>query len=655
METANKEEYTLEKCIDLINYASSGSKAMSFTKEISSFHRIQASQGYRDAAKSAAELLLKNGIPTSIRSYPADGKAHYFTQKSFKEWNCSEGWLKLISPWFELLSDFQREEISIIQRSANMDFSNKEVPIIFVEDSVVPKDFNTSLEGALLFVENNFDKWFERALELQALGIITVSMPEIDPVRLNISEDKDLANAHANLSFHLYSEDHENKLCGFAISPSKGKKLIEACKTLGDRGLTPMASFKISANLEQGFIENVDAIVQGETDEEILIVAHLCHPRSSVNDNASGGGAAMEAICTLNRLISSGDLPPLKRSIRLLLIPEFTGTYAFLKENEDRLSNIVSGINLDMVGAYQNEKSGPMIIVDTPDSAYSFSGDLSSIILDKLSKECKFGANGYVPLFNGIKVPFTTGSDHYILSDPTIDIPSVAITQWPDKSYHTSADNLGHIDPKMLCRAAVLAASYAYIYSRFNLEDAKKVLAQISIRFVKKLTILRNKDDCKDMKECCEYIKDIYFGTLDKIPNLLDGDDKDKILLLIEKEKEFFLKLIQISFEPSEDKESFIENSSRLYQVPVRLFKGPIAKKCVSADLGSEEKEKLNNLYSKYPGFSFLDDYIIYEVDGIKTVGYISQRVYYQTGKECKDYAHEFLDILSHIGLVKFK
>ncbi|HWQ30770.1 MAG TPA: DUF4910 domain-containing protein [Negativicutes bacterium] len=557
--------------------------------------------------------------------------------------------MEITVPWQERISDFEHEEMSIIQRSAAKDFSKKPVAIIYAEDTIDPAEFDEPLEGTMLFVENGFDKWIDRAIELGALGIITVSMPEIKPVRMNMSEDSQMADSHANLSFHIYSGEQENKLCGFAISPRSGKRLREACIAMKADGKMPMACFKVDSTLEEGFIENVDAVIPGVTDEEILMLAHLCHPRSSVNDNASGAAAAMESMCALGRLITEGVLPRPRRTIRLLLIPEFTGTYAFLKENEARLSRIVAGINLDMVAGYQNGNAGALIIVDTPDSAHSFSGDLSSIIMEELSKECVFGGKDrYVPLFLGVKVPFAFGSDHYILSDPTVDIPAVALTQWPDKTYHTSADSLDHIDPMMLRRAAALAGAYCYIYSRFSPADAKAVIPEASSRFFKQTSSLRGSKACSDTKGRCEYIRDVYFATLDRIASLFDEEELCEILPLLEEEKRFFLKLEQLC---CEDRDKTILPAS---PIPVRLFKAPLAMRSIIGDMSSDEKEKLRGLRCKYQELASLDDFIMYEADGKRTVEDIACRVYFQTGIECGKYVQEIFELLSELGLAKF-
>ena len=98
------------------------------------------------------------------------------------------------------------------------------------------------------------------------------------------------------MSFHHYTEESEAALRGFALTPRMGKELRTACLSLGKEGKYPRARFKIDASFENGFLENVEAVIPGESQEEVLLTAHLCHPRSSVNDNASGAACAAEVL-----------------------------------------------------------------------------------------------------------------------------------------------------------------------------------------------------------------------------------------------------------------------------------------------------------------------------------------------------------------------
>lgn len=88
---------------------------------LSAFHRIQATDGYRLAAKEAARRLACVGLPADIRTYPADFQTTYLTQGMFRGWRCSEGWLEITTPFCERAADYSVQEMSLIQRSASLD------------------------------------------------------------------------------------------------------------------------------------------------------------------------------------------------------------------------------------------------------------------------------------------------------------------------------------------------------------------------------------------------------------------------------------------------------------------------------------------------------------------------------------------------------
>lgn len=625
-----------------------GDRAYNIMKQISRYHRIQASEGYRQAAMKASEILEHRNVKNEIKKYPADLKTTCFTQKMFREWNCTEAWLDIMTPWKERAADYSVEEMSLIQRSAAGDFSGEDVPVVYIPAHISPEEYSENISGKIIFVENGFDRWLKKMMDENVAAIITVSMPEIKPVRTGMSEDPRLKNAHANLSFHHYTKESEEKLRGFAISPRLGKQLKETCLKLAEEGCCPTARFKIVSAIKDGFIENVEVSIPGETDEEVLMTAHLCHPRSSVNDNASGAACGMEAMAVLSELIAEGKIPKPRRTIKLLLIPEFTGTYAYLNENENRLSKIVGGFNMDMVAGRQDKDAGPLIIVDTPDCAHSFSGDLGEVIFKGLSRECAFGGNKvFVPLFSSVRVPFVFGSDHYILSDPTVDIPTIALTQWPDKTYHTSADDAAHVDRDMLRRASVTAAAYTYIYASFDADYAAELLPVTAGRFYERLDELRrSKDKTKNQK--AEYLKNVIEKTLKRYESLLLEEEVQEAKEMFAEERAQYERILSVF-----DKENKVEEAAE--EIPQRLFKGPAAMRCILADMTEAQKEKYNALCKKHPSMPGCLDYIFYETDGKRSMSEIAAAVQCQTDIDCSVYLPEFFRFFEELHLIKFQ
>ena len=247
---------------------------------------------------------------------------------------------------------------------------------------------------------------------------------------------------------------------GFVITPRMGDLLADMCKA----AKTPvMAECAVDAAFTDGTLENVVLELPGETAEEVWLVAHLCHPKPSANDNASGVAAAVEALRVIQQLIARGTLPKLKRTIKALLVPEFTGLYAHLSRMEST-NHVVAALNLDMVGGNQKLGYGPLTLSGLSYACPSVAFDLAQIILEALKQEITgFSATSFVPGFNSTVCAFTAGSDHFILQDPTIGIPAPMLGQWPDPFYHTSGDTPERIDPRLLAKSTAIAAVYASV------------------------------------------------------------------------------------------------------------------------------------------------------------------------------------------------
>ena len=184
-------------------------------------------------------------------------------------------------------------------------------------------------------------------------------------------------------------------------------------------------------------------------EQEILLVSHLCHPQPGAHDNGSGAAALIETAATLARLIAGGSLLQPRRGIRFLWPPEMTGTFAWLAahEAELRAGRWIAGLNLDMVGADQCQTGGSWELVGLPAAGAAFADHLLSWLRE--------------PFLDGVRhreTPFSGGSDHYILADPTVGIPVPMLIHWPDRFYHTSADTPDRVSPDSLARSGALAA-----------------------------------------------------------------------------------------------------------------------------------------------------------------------------------------------------
>src|SRR5262249_58714206 len=100
----------------------------------------------------------------------------------------------------------------------------------------------------------------------------------------------------------------------------------------------------------------------GEERGEILLLSHLCHPQPSANDNASGAATALECARALGRLRSRGVLDGRGRGVRVLWMPEFAGTSAWLARDPARAARTVAALNLDMVGESHDQTGSTFLI-----------------------------------------------------------------------------------------------------------------------------------------------------------------------------------------------------------------------------------------------------------------------------------------------------
>lgn len=466
--------------------AVSGEAALQNAIDLSRFHRIQASPGYRSAAQWLHRALMRAGLDAEVLSYPAEEGVRFWAWPSFQEWDCSEATLHLIAPESQaaLLADFRACPISLIQRSASFD---GEAEVVLLEgdgDGTLEADYEgLDVAGKMVLTRGDVGRVRELAVQGRgAVGILFDGMRNVPPVRLQ----GDLLDARQYTAF--WSDPGTARGFGFVLTPRQGQALRRLLKA----GETVRVRARVLAEEYDGGLEVVSAAIPGaaEQPQEILVTAHLCHPQPSANDNASGAAAALEAALALRDLVLSGALPQPRRTIRFLWMPEMTGTMAYLSGREAELERIVAGLNLDMVGEDQDQTGGSWLIERPPDATASFAPELLAWLRDLLPdlpgmpdvSPSHTGFGGYA-LYRQEEVVFSGGSDHLILSDPSVAIPAPMLIHWPDRYYHTTADTPERTDPASLARAATLAAAYAYWLATAGEQEVSSLGFQMVARF----------------------------------------------------------------------------------------------------------------------------------------------------------------------------
>ena len=183
----------------------------------------------------------------------------------------------------------------------------------------------------------------------------------------------------------------------------------------------------IDSSLEDGSLSYGECFLPGQSQQEVLISTHICHP-SLCNDNLSG-------IAVATFLAESLRARDTRYSYRFLFVPVTIGAIAWLARNEDKLSNIRHGLvasNLADKGGftYKKSRSGRSTIDRVAESVLRSSG-------------VEYEIREFLPY----------GYDERQYGSPGFDLPVGSLSRTPYgeyPEYHTSADNLDFISHENL-------------------------------------------------------------------------------------------------------------------------------------------------------------------------------------------------------------
>jgi hypothetical protein len=456
---------------EIVKEEISGSVAKSYVAQISRFHRIQASTMFHEAAEYVKSELLKIGLKdAAIEQFPADGAKKYWTYTSPMGWTVKSAELRLLEPEERLLASYKDTPQSLHTYSNATPPEGVTAELVDVGAGTKLADYGgKDVKGKFVLATGRAKSVHEQAVyKYGATGVITDSVTlEIPSVR----ESLDIPDAHAYQSIWPTAEVLDRVTFGFSLSKRQGNQL----RALLKRGKPVKLKAKVDARLFPGSLELVTTTIQGgsKPDEEVFLVAHLCHPKPSANDNASGSGLLLEIARTINILIESGKIERPARTMRFIWVPETFGSVSYLCSHEDLPTRLVAGINLDMVGQNQELCKSTLNLDRTPDSLPSYLNDLVFRFMEASVKEfdapSPFGSSSTFRYATGA---FSGGSDHAEFTDSTIGVPCVMLLQWPDLFYHTSMDTIDKVSEDSLRRVGWIVANATLTLANATFETA---------------------------------------------------------------------------------------------------------------------------------------------------------------------------------------
>lgn len=238
-----------------------------------------------------------------------------------------------------------------------------------------------------------------------------------EPVRETMTLEDLRPHLHAhdeNPGWIPYRTSYYTRAWGFCLSRERLEELAD--------GLYDVV---VDSTLEPGSLTYGECFLPGDTDDEVLLTTHVCHP-SLANDNLSG----ITLLTELAELVASMSR---RLSYRFLFIPGTIGSVTWLARNDDAATRVVAGLVVACVG-----DDGPLTY------KRSRRGDA---LVDRAAAHVVSSNAGRLRDF----APW--GWDERQFNSPGFDLPVGCLTrslesEFPE--YHSSADDLDVIRPEHL-------------------------------------------------------------------------------------------------------------------------------------------------------------------------------------------------------------
>lgn len=662
---ASEKSLAEKKLIQALTQEISGEMAYKYTERISQFDRIQASEGWHDSAVWIKGELEKMGYDNAkIEGWPSNGSTFYYTYRTPIGWRAKSAELWMLAPDKRKLCSYEEIPLTLVKHSNSADVEAELVDVGsgIGDVSYLQKDVRGKIVLATAYTG---DVMREAVIKRGALGVITWYPPDVLP-------------GYPNLIRYtaIWPSWEERDKIGFGFNVSKNQGWL--LKKMLDEGKKVVLKANVRAEYYETQVEILTATLQGSTNPEIevMIIGHLCHPLPSANDNASGSGGMLEMARALKKMVNSGLIEPPRRTIRFLWVPEFAGTYAYIKAHLERTRKTLAVINCDMIGEDLHLTGGTFNITRTPDSIPSYLNDVVvnfTLLAESLNLRSERGSRH--PFAYRIR-PFGGGSDHYVFNDGALRIPSVMFGHG-DTFHHTSLDTMDKVDASELRRVCFIALGSSYFMAHAAESEAKDMsriisrngLARLSADYYDSLGFMldaKNPDDLLDLykqvlnviehsakREMQSVLSTVVFAENEQAKKWIENSTGNlrtlRSTFKIEAQKHFKNLSQQFGVKPQAIQQSAEEKAlSRIVPVRDENFIGPLQTDWLVGKLGSEVLEEIKlQGYSSYEALNF--------VDGYRSILDIKKAVSAEYGPIKLQDVLSFFRVLERAGLVTLK
>ncbi|MFH0992492.1 MAG: DUF4910 domain-containing protein [bacterium] len=651
------------KTRDLFHEAFSGELAKAHVYEITRHHRIQGSRGYRAAAQYVLGQLRKLGFSEKdacIESYKSDGKIAYQTWQSPSGWDIEWGELRMLEPYEERIVGYPEIAMSVMTYSNPGDVTAE---LVWVGSGLNDEDYTGKDVTGKIVLATGYGG------EVHRLAVLKYGAKAV-VCYLDDERAKDKPDMLAYTGMWPRTDELDRVTFGFNLTHRQGEKL----KNLLQSGKKVVLRGQVKGiGLEPYAMDIVVAHLRGseKSDEEVLLTAHLDHPKESANDNASGSAALLDIARSLNTLIKEKRLPQPKRSFRFLWVPEFNGSIAYIDGHPEiagpeRGGKCLAGINMDMVGENEELTHSAMVITRTPPSLPS----VINVVVENMAQmvdgmEIRT-PRGSQSIFNYRITEYSGGSDHVVFND--LKVPSVMIVHDPDYTHHTSEDTPDKVDPVELERAEMIATGTLWYLANLTHPQAIELsylacaecaqrIGEATRSALQLITTASSRERVMRIDEARIKLEQMNKWEQATLTSILSYNDHESVSYtigmlknILDIQSESYLRQLMSNV----GLPAGIQRSVRLAldrRVPIRLTRGPISDELFVKSFTEAELKERAKLYT-------LDEDIKYEVvnwiDGKRSIAELEVVLMAEFGRDRITGFEFFLEDLVKAAVLKW-
>ena len=443
----------------------SGEMAMNHMIELAGYNRGRSAEEFKgnfyESEYMLTQLKQMGMVEARIERFPGR-----------QTWDGIRGELWEIRPNRSKIADYDDLKAVLASGSQNADI---EAELVWVGEGRESDFAGLDLSGKIAVTSGSLYGVNRLAAEKGAEGIITVSGIRAlrDPLQIPWSG---MRGNGVKFAFNLNAREGE------------------LLKDRLSRGESITVHAVVESAIRDYELQDITAVIPGTDPDagEVILTAHIFegYTKMGANDDISGCAAILDVARTLKTLIDEKRIPPPKRSIRFLWIPEFSGTGPWVNAHKDLMEKTLCNINLDMVGLWLSQShshmclmrttfGNPHYINDVMENYYRYVGETNRETLHNraFTKRIVAPSGSDEPFYYKIETHYGA-SDHEVFNDWGIGVPGIMMITWPDFYYHTSEDRPYHSDPTQLKRTIVIAASAAYTIAAAEAEMAFKIASE---------------------------------------------------------------------------------------------------------------------------------------------------------------------------------